>query len=202
MLTSSAWITFITANNSHRPKYACRTVNPSTSSVSTSNLNNTISTKPAIHSDRLVNNGAIDDPYAGTGNRSFSCTCTGPDMNPAIESGSSDVSRLTWSQMSAALIAPRSVCRVSRSDCTSARLPSSELRAVPVSPSSDSSSPSMSTASPTSTRCESSADENAPTLEDSDAMDWLSPGRVPDIMPWRAADDLATAFIASVAASV
>ncbi len=62
MLTSSAWMTFITANSSQRPKYACRTVRPSTSSSSTSSLNSTINTNPAIHSDRLVNRGAIDEP--------------------------------------------------------------------------------------------------------------------------------------------
>ena len=60
----------------------------------------------------------------------------------------------------------------------------------------------MSVASPTSTRWESRAVEKAPTLADSDAMDWLRPGKVPVIMLCRAADDLSTAFIASVAAAV
>ncbi len=123
-------------------------------------------------------------------------------MNSAIVSGSSEVSVLTWLRRSVALIALRSVCRAMRSDCTSARFPSSDDTAVPVSSMTDSSSVSMPTASPTSTRCESSAEENAPTVADSDDMDWLSPGKVPDNTLCSAPEERWAAAMASDAAAV
>ena len=83
-VTSTAWHTAIAASSSQRPRYAWRTVTPSTPSVSTSSRMITMSTKAPIHSDRFVNRAAIAEPYAWVGKRTFSSTSTGEAMNRAI----------------------------------------------------------------------------------------------------------------------
>ncbi len=62
MVTSAAWKITIVANRSQRPMYACRTVMPSTPSVSTSTRMITMSTNAPIQSERLVKSAAIAEP--------------------------------------------------------------------------------------------------------------------------------------------